>query len=167
MWVKSRHDLTDALSVTPEYLRNKASESGEIFDYRDWQIPLGRRFRSLKLWFVLRSFGQKKMQEHIRSHVRMAAEFEQMVQADNRFAIAYPRILALVTFYLKAGNDASKKALELVNSEGTFYITHSIINDVYLIRVNVGSVLTQDRHVKHLWEEIQKATNTVLNTPKE
>jgi len=165
LWVKNRNDLIDALSITPEFLRNKATESGEVIDYRDWQIPLGRRFRSLKLWFVMRSFGQKKMQEHIRSHVRMATEFEQWVLADDRFVVAYPRILALVTFRLKAGNDATKKVLEAINSEGKFYLTHTVIDDVYIIRLNIGSVSTQDRHVKGVWDEIQKVASIVLSKP--
>jgi glutamate/tyrosine decarboxylase-like PLP-dependent enzyme len=161
-WVKNRNDVVDALSITPEYLRNKATESGEVFDFRDWQVPLGRRFRSLKLWFVLRSFGQIKMQEFIRNHVRMATEFENWVRADDRFEIAFPRMLALVTFKLKAGGEQTKQVYETINAEGKFYLTHSIVNGTYIIRINVGTVTTQDKHVKALWEEIQAVTARVL-----
>lgn len=78
-WVKDRAELVNALSVIPSYLRNKASDAGEVIDYRDWQIPLGRRFRSLKLWFVLRTYGVEKLQEFIRSCIALAKEFEEMV----------------------------------------------------------------------------------------
>lgn len=161
-WVKNRNDIVDALSITPEYLRNKATESGEVFDFRDWQVPLGRRFRSLKLWFVMRSFGQKKMQEFIRHHVQMATDLESWINADDRFEIAFPRMLALVTMRLKAGNAATKRVYEHINAEGKFYLTHSIVNDTYIIRINIGTVTTQDKHVKALWQEIQVVTGKIL-----
>ena len=162
-WVKNRNDVVDALSITPEYLRNKATESGEVFDFRDWQVPLGRRFRSLKLWFVLRSYGQRKMQEFIRGHVQLAADFESWVKEDDRFEIAYPRMLALVTFRLKAGNTATKQVYETINSEGKFYLTHSIVNDNYIIRINVGTVTTAEKHVRALWEEIKSVSSRILS----
>jgi aromatic-L-amino-acid decarboxylase len=79
MFVKTRTDLTSALSITPPYLRNSFSESGLVNDYRDWQIPLGRRFRSLKVWFVLRSYGVSGIQKHIRNHVRLGELFHGLV----------------------------------------------------------------------------------------
>jgi len=164
-WVKNRNDIVDALSITPEYLRNKATESGEVFDFRDWQVPLGRRFRSLKLWFVMRSFGQTKMQEHIRHHIQMATDLEAWIKADDRFEIAYPRMLALVTMKLKAGNAATKRVYEHINSEGKFYLTHSIIGDNYIIRINIGTVTTQEKHVKALWDEILAVSTKVLSEP--
>ncbi len=75
-WTRDRRALTDALSVTPEYLRNAASYSGQVIDYRDWQVPLGRRFRSLKLWFVIRHYGVEGLRAYVREHVRSAALFE-------------------------------------------------------------------------------------------
>jgi aromatic-L-amino-acid decarboxylase len=80
MFVKTRSDLTSALSITPSYLRNSFSESGLVTDYRDWQIPLGRRFRSLKVWFVLRSYGVSGIQQHIRNHVQLGELFHSLVQ---------------------------------------------------------------------------------------
>jgi glutamate/tyrosine decarboxylase-like PLP-dependent enzyme len=162
-WVKNRNDVVDALSITPEYLRNKATESGEVFDFRDWQVPLGRRFRSLKLWFVLRTYGQTKLQEFIRNHVNMAAEFESWVRQDDRFEIAFPRMLALVTFRIKAGDDLTKRVYEHINAEGKFYLTHSIVNGGYIIRINVGTVTTQHKHVQALWQEIQAVTSRFLS----
>ena len=97
-WVADRAALIAALSILPEYLRNSASESGEVFDYRDWQVPLGRRFRALKLWTVLRWYGADGLRAHIRGHVGLAQEFASWVAADDRFELLAPHPLALVTF---------------------------------------------------------------------
>jgi len=83
MFVKTRSDLTSALSITPSYLRNSFSESGLVTDYRDWQIPLGRRFRSLKVWFVLRSYGVSGIQKHIRNHIQLGKLFHGLIQTRN------------------------------------------------------------------------------------
>ena len=80
LYVKKRSELTSALSITPSYLRNSYSDSGLVTDYRDWQIPLGRRFRSLKIWFVLRSYGVSGIQAHIRNHIRLGELFHSLVQ---------------------------------------------------------------------------------------
>ncbi|KAI7128545.1 hypothetical protein KC352_g31658, partial [Hortaea werneckii] len=76
-----RRDLTDALSITPAYLRNQFSDSGLVTDYRDWQIPLGRRFRSLKIWFVIRTWGVEGLHQHIRSHLRLGQIFTDLVRS--------------------------------------------------------------------------------------
>ena len=83
-WVADRAELIQALTVLPEYLRNAATESGAVIDYRDWQVPLGRRFRALKLWFVLRWYGAEGLRAHIRAGVALAAEFAGWVRADDR-----------------------------------------------------------------------------------
>lgn len=101
MWVRDRAPLLAALSITPEYLRNAASDAGEVIDYRDWQVPLGRRFRALKLWFVIRHHGVDGLREHIRRSIALAEEFEQLLLEDERFELACPRSLALVCFRLK------------------------------------------------------------------
>lgn len=159
-WVKDRQAIIDALSITPEYLRNKATDAGAM-DLRDMQIPLGRRFRSLKLWFVMRSFGQRKIQEFIRNHVKLAQDFEAWVREDARFEIAFPRMLALITFRLKAGNDATKRLYEHINAQGEFYISHSVVNGTFIIRINVGTVATAEKHCRALWKALQDATTTL------
>ena len=93
-FVADRAALIRTLSVLPEYLRNKATESGAVIDYRDWQVPLGRRFRALKLWFVLRSFGVEGLRSAIRRHVALAQELAGWVEADPRFELAAPVTLA-------------------------------------------------------------------------
>ena len=109
-WVADRAALIGALSILPEYLRNAATESGAVIDYRDWQVPLGRRFRALKLWAVLRWYGAEGLRAHVREHVALAQEFAGWVAADDRFELVAPHPLALVTFRLRAGDDATLDA---------------------------------------------------------
>jgi aromatic-L-amino-acid decarboxylase len=87
-YVADRKTLIQALSILPEYLRNQATESGAVIDYRDWQIPLGRRFRALKLWFVIRHYGVEGLRHHVRGHVALAQEFAGWVQAEPHFELA-------------------------------------------------------------------------------
>ncbi len=96
-YTRDRKSLTGALSITPEYLRNAGTDSGAI-DYRDWQIPLGRRFRALKLWFVLRHYGAEGLRSHIREHMRLAELLESLVRADPNFEIVAPRSMNLICF---------------------------------------------------------------------
>src|SRR4051794_28110630 len=117
-WVADRAALLGALSILPEYLRNAATESGAVIDYRDWHVPLGRRFRALKLWAVIRWYGAEGLRRHIRDHVALAQEFAAWVAADDRFEIVAPHPLSLVTFRLRAGDDANRALLERVNSSG-------------------------------------------------
>ena len=107
-WVADRRDLVGALSILPEYLRNAATESGAVIDYRDWHVPLGRRFRALKLWAVIRWYGAEGLRAHIRPHVALAQEFASWVAADDRFELVAPHPLSLVTFRLRAGDEATR-----------------------------------------------------------
>jgi aromatic-L-amino-acid/L-tryptophan decarboxylase len=151
-WVADRSALIGALSILPEYLRNSATESGEVFDYRDWQVPLGRRFRALKLWAVLRWYGAAGLQAHIRTHVELAAEFASWVAADERFELLAPHPLALVTLAVREGGQATQELLRAVNASGQAYLTHTVVNGRYAIRMAIGSVLTERRHVEAAWQ---------------
>lgn len=159
-WVKDKRGLVDALSITPEYLRNDASDSGAVTDFRDLQVPLGRRFRSLKLWFVLRHYGLEGLRTHIREHVRLAEVLEQLVQGDGRFELIGERRLNLVCFRLRgegADVDArNKRLLEAVNATGRAFITHTVVEvggvRKYVLRAAIGATNTQERHVRGLWE---------------
>lgn len=153
-WVADRAALIGALSILPEYLRNSASESGEVFDYRDWQVPLGRRFRALKLWTVLRWYGADGLRAHIRGHVGLAQEFASWVAADDRFELLAPHPLALVTFAARAGDEAGRQLLAAVNASGQAYLTHTEVNGRFAIRMAIGSVLTGRRHVQAAWQLI-------------
>ena len=97
--MQCRRDLTDALSITPAYLRNAFSDSGLVTDYRDWQIPLGRRFRALKVWFVLRTYGVNGIRDLVRSHIAMGAQFAEWVQSrPDLFALVTSPAFALTVF---------------------------------------------------------------------
>lgn len=123
-YVADRAVLIKTLSVRPEHLKNKASESGAVIDYRDWQVPLGRRFRALKLWFVIRHYGIQGLQHHVREHVRLAQEFRGWVEADKRFELATPAPLNLVTFRHVGADAVNQKILDAVNGSGKAYISH-------------------------------------------
>jgi aromatic-L-amino-acid decarboxylase len=155
-YVADRKALIQTLSVLPEYLRNKATESGSVFDYRDWQIPLGRRFRSLKLWFVIRHYGIAGLQHHIREHVKLAQEFVNWTKADSRFELAAPVPLNLVCFRLKAGDEANQTLMDRLNRSGDLYLTHTKLNDKLTLRLCIAQTNTQARHVQRAWERIQE-----------
>jgi aromatic-L-amino-acid decarboxylase len=155
-YVADRAALVNALSILPEYLRNQATESGAVIDYRDWQIPLGRRFRSLKLWFVIRHYGVEGLRHHVRQHVALAQEFAQWVQADERFELVVPPPLNLVCFRHVGGDEINQQLLERLNHSGKLYLTHTKLNDQFTLRFSVGQTNTEERHVRRAWEMIQR-----------
>ena len=154
-FVANRADLIRALSVLPEYLRNQATESGAVIDYRDWQVPLGRRFRALKLWFVIRYYGVQGLQHHIRAHVALAQEFAGWVAASKDFELAAPAPLNLVCFRHKLGDDFNRRLLERLNHSGFQYLTHTALDGKFTLRLCVGQTQTEARHVKQAWDYIQ------------
>jgi aromatic-L-amino-acid decarboxylase len=156
--VKDREALINSLSVVPEYLRNQASDAGAVIDYRDWHVPLGRRFRALKLWFVIRHYGVEGLQFHIRQHVAWAQEFAAWVEADPRFEILAPHPLNLVCFRLKSGDEASEHLLHRLNASGKLFLSHTKLNGKYALRFCVGQTRTERRHIEEAWNEIRKAT---------
>lgn len=155
-YVADRKSLIDTLSILPEYLRNQATESGEVFDYRDWHIPLGRRFRSLKLWFVIRYYGVEGLQFHVRRHVELAQEFLKWVQRDSRFEVAAPAPLNLVCFRHRGGDKSNKELMNRLNASGDLYLTHTRLNDRFTLRCCVGQTNTERRHVERAWQRIQE-----------
>ena len=161
-YVADRRALIQTLSVLPEYLRNKATESGAVIDYRDWHIPLGRRFRSLKLWFVLRHYGIEGLQFHIREHIRLAQEFASWVEKDARFELAVRPPLNLVCFRLKSGDNANQKLMDALNNSGDLYLTHTRLHDRFTLRMCVGQTNTTERHVEKAWRRIQEETSRLM-----
>jgi aromatic-L-amino-acid decarboxylase len=154
--VADRAALIQTLSVLPEYLRNQATESGAVIDYRDWQVPLGRRFRALKLWFVIRHYGVEGLQHHVRRHVELAQTFARWVQASNDFELLAPAPLNLVCFAHRSGNDFNRSLLERLNQSGKIYLTHTILNGKYTLRFCVGQTYTEAPHVQAAWQLIQE-----------
>jgi aromatic-L-amino-acid decarboxylase len=160
-YVRDRAALVNALSILPEYLRNTATESGAVIDYRDWQIPLGRRFRSLKLWFVLRSYGAEALREMIRRHVVIAHWLDEQVRNSDNFEIAAPTVLQLVCFRHVAGDEATEQVMRAINESGRAFLTHAKVNGQFVLRLSVGGVHTELRHVQDVWRMLQDAARTV------
>jgi aromatic-L-amino-acid decarboxylase len=160
-YVADRAALIRTLSILPEYLRNKATESGAVIDYRDWQIPLGRRFRALKLWFVIRHYGVEGLQFHVRRHVALAQEFARWVQADARFELATQPPLNLVCFRHTGGDGANQRILERLNGSGELYLTHTRLDGALTLRLCVGQTYTEARHVEAAWRQIQQEADAL------
>jgi aromatic-L-amino-acid decarboxylase len=155
-YVAERSSLIQSLSVLPEYLRNQATESGAVIDYRDWQVPLGRRFRSLKLWIVIRHYGVEGLRHHIRRHVELAQEFAHWVKDSSDFELAAPAPLNLVCFAHRAGDAFNRELLERLNNTGKLYLTHTVLNGRFTLRLCVGQTNTELEHVRRAWELIQE-----------
>jgi aromatic-L-amino-acid decarboxylase len=153
-WVADRSALIQTLSVLPEYLRNRATESGAVFDYRDWHVPLGRRFRALKLWFVIRHYGIEGLRHHVRRHVDLAQRFAGWVKASDRFELAAPAPLNLVCFRHVGGDEVSRRLLERLNASGRLYLTHTTLAGRYALRMSIGQSRTEERHVENAWRAI-------------
>jgi len=153
-YVADRKQLIQTLSILPEYLRNQATESGAVIDYRDWHIQLGRRFRSLKLWFVIRHYGIEGLQHHVREHVRLAQQFAEWVRGDARFEIAAPAKLNLVCFRLRSGDGANQLLMDRLNASGELYLTHTKLDGKLTLRLCVGQTNTRARHVERAWQRI-------------
>ncbi|MFJ6213539.1 pyridoxal-dependent decarboxylase [Streptomyces sp. NPDC092296] len=166
-WVADRTWLTEALTLLPEYLRNAASESGRVTDYRNWQVPLGRRFRALKLWAVIRWYGVEGLRRHIRQGVGLAAELARWVRADERFELAAAHPLALVCFRLRTppggdADEANERLLHRVNASGTTFLTHSRIDGRVVLRIAVGGTFTRRHHVEQAWQCVGREADRVL-----
>jgi aromatic-L-amino-acid decarboxylase len=162
-WVADRKALIQTLSILPEYLRNQATESGAVIDYRDWHIQLGRRFRSLKLWFVIRHYGVEGLQHHIRRHVELAQHFAEWVRHDRNFELAAPAPLNLVCFRHKTGDEANQTIMDRLNRSGDLFLTHTRLNGKLTLRLCVGQTNTEARHVERAWQRIREEANKITS----
>ncbi len=155
-WVKDRSALIGALGIHPEYLRTAQADSGEVIDYRDWQIPLGRRFRSLKLWMTLRALGVEGIQRMIRRHVALTGDFRRWLEDHPSFEVVAPTPLNLVCFRHRAGEEATARLLEALNASGELHVTHTRLAGMLTIRFCIGQATTRRRHVEEAWKQIQQ-----------
>jgi len=155
-FVADRAALIRTLSVLPEYLKNKATESGAVIDYRDWHIPLGRRFRALKLWFVIRHFGVQGLREKVREHVALAQEFAGWVDQHADFERAAPTPLNLVAFRHVKSDEVNERLLDRINKSGQVYLTHTRLNGRVVLRMAIGQTNTRRAHVVRAWDLICK-----------
>ncbi|MCL7026466.1 hypothetical protein MKW94_004722 [Papaver nudicaule] len=171
LWVKDSISLVKVLSTIPEYMKNKATESK--------QTTLSRRFQSMKLWLVLRSYGIANLRTFLRSHVKMARHFQGLIGIDTRFEIVVPRTFGMVCFRLKPSaifkqqrvesgyietqtNETNAKLLESMNASGLTHMTHAVVGGVYMIRFSAGATLIEERHVTEAWMVVQEHTDTLL-----
>ncbi|XP_065660700.1 aromatic-L-amino-acid decarboxylase [Hydra vulgaris] len=154
LWMKDKNEVNNAFNVDPIYL--KVSSGTEMPQYRQWQIPLGRRFRSLKIWFTLRLYGQNGIQNHIRNHQYLAREFEKMVLADDRFEICYPVTMGLVCFRMKGSNEINEKLNISISAEGSIYIIPAKLGDKYILRFVITYENTNIEHLTFAWDNIKK-----------
>jgi aromatic-L-amino-acid decarboxylase len=159
-WTADRTALLGALSILPEYLRSAAAASGAAIDYRDWQVPLGRRFRSLKLWFTLRTDGARASQDMIRRHVALTAELAHWVAADSRFEIVAPAPLNLLCVRVRADDPAAGDAVTdalivAANDSGHALFTRTVLDGRVALRFSIGGRLTERRHVAAGWALLQ------------
>jgi len=158
LYVSDRKALIKSLTINPEYLKTEVSKSETVFDFRDWQIPLGRRFRSLKLWSVIRYYGINGIQQHIRGHIESAKMLSELIMKDERFEIMAPTILNLVCFRYKTSDQFNKLLLNELNKSGELYLVHTKLNNKYTLRFSIGQTNTTKDHVLNAWKFILKKT---------
>ncbi len=154
LWVADRGPLIETLSILPPYLRDAASESGEVIDYRDWHVPLGRRFRALKLWWVLRSYGAEGLRRRLREHVALAREIGRRIDEHPGLERVAPVSFALVSFRHRDGDDATDALAAAINAHPTLHVTPSTVAGTRFIRVAVGQTRTTADDVERLWRAI-------------
>jgi aromatic-L-amino-acid decarboxylase len=162
-WTTDRHALLGALSILPEYLRSEAAEAGAVIDYRDWQIPLGRRFRALKLWFAIRCDGVTAFQEMIREHVALTQELAAWVAEDDRFEIVAPHPLNLLCVAVRgadeaAGNAATDALIDAANASGEALFTRTVLDGRSVLRISIGARSTRRHHVEAAWSLLRTLT---------
>lgn len=157
-WTRDRHALLGALSILPEYLRSEAAEAGAVIDYRDWQIPLGRRFRALKLWFTIRCEGVASFQAMIRRHVGLTQDLAVRIADDDRFDVVAPHPLNLLCI-ARRGDDADEATdalIDAANESGAALFTRTVLDDRSVLRISIGARSTQRRHVESAWHLLDR-----------
>lgn len=170
-WTSDRTSLLGALSILPEYLRSAASQDEAARDLRDWQIPLGRRFRSLKLWLSLRLDGIAPVQEVVRRHVGLTRHLASIVDADDRFEVMAPHPLNLLVLAVDAAtagslgeaNRATDAIIERVNDAGDALFTRTVLDGRTALRFSIGNRTTERSHVDDAWQLIRRTATDVLS----
>ena len=165
-FLKDPESLQRSLSINPVYLQNTADE--QITEYRDFGISLGRRFRALKLWFVIRAFGAEGLRGKIRSHIEWTRELADEIEAAGDFELVTGPNLALVTWrYAPKGvsgaalDELNERLLQAINDDGRLYLTRGSVNGRMVIRFSIGQTRTEARHVRSAWKTIQEIAKTV------
>ena len=165
-FVKDAGLLIKTFEVLPEYLKTRTR--GKVNDYRDWGVPLGRRFRALKLWSVIRSYGTVGLQDKIRCHIRIAAHLSEMISKEADFEILAPVIISVVCFrYNPAGysndqiNALNEKLNHQLNDSGKLYLTHTVLYGKYTLRMVTAQTNVTIEHVEKAWDIIKKTARSI------
>jgi aromatic-L-amino-acid decarboxylase len=160
-FVKSKETLIRTFEILPEYLKTK--NDSQVNNYRDWGIPLGRRFRALKLWFVMRSYGLRGLQKKLREHIQLAQDLKRKIAQTPHFEILAPTPLNLICFRYKPEgkteeelNLINEKLLQSINATGKAYLSHTKLNGKYTLRIVVGQTYILQKHLDNTWELIQE-----------
>jgi aromatic-L-amino-acid decarboxylase len=165
LYVADRRPILDALSLQPEYLKNAASESGAVVDYEHWQLPLGRRFRALKLWFVFRRFGQKKMIQHLQQGLDLSEYFANMLTKCPEFELVVPISLSLVCFRLRnQPEEVQKELLDRVKATGDCFIIHTKLSGRIVLRFACGGIEQSREDVLRGWTVIKREAALLLQS---
>ena len=154
LWTRRPEDLRAAFSMIPDYLRTPDAE--DALSLSEYGPALGRRFRALKLWAVLRCHGRAGLQKHIRGGVRLAALFEQWVADQPGWELSAPRVFSVVCFRLGGDDERNRALLQRVNASGEMFISHAVLNGRYVLRLAVGQMRTTEADVAHAWEVLQR-----------
>jgi aromatic-L-amino-acid decarboxylase len=154
LWTSRGEDFRAAFSLVPEILRTPDSENA--LSLSEYGPALGRRFRALKLWAVLRCHGRSGLQEHIRNGVRLAERFERWVAEEPGWELCAPRPFSVVCFRAEGSDERNRKLLERVNARGEIFISHAVLNDRYVLRLAVGQQRTTEEDVRRAWEVLRR-----------
>ncbi|CAH1109022.1 unnamed protein product [Psylliodes chrysocephalus] len=163
MWVKNAKYLVEAFNVQRIYLKD--NHNGLAPEYRHWQISLGRRFRALKLWFVLKIYGVEGIQKHVRDQISLAKQFEDLVNQDSRFEVCTSS-MGLVTFRMKGDNALTRALLEKLDQRKNIFLMAGHFCNKFVIRFAICSRLTNSKDVEFSWEEIHSQANEIIPLPK-
>jgi aromatic-L-amino-acid decarboxylase len=154
LWTRRVDAFRDAFGLVPEYLR----VSEEVMSLSEVSVPLGRRFRALKLWAVLRSYGREGLQAMIREHVRLAAEFERWVAGEPGWEVCAPRLFSLVCFRRDGSDEENEALLERVNASGEVFLSHTRLDGRYVLRLAIGNARTTEDDVRLAWDVLRRGT---------
>ncbi len=146
--------LRRAFSLTPDYL--KTTDGDDVTNAQDYTLQLGRRFRSLKFWMVIRHYGVEGLRAGIRDHIRLGGLFASLVEAEPRFEVVAPVLFSTVCFRLKSGDEENQALIDRVNASGKLFISHTRLNGKLTLRFAIGNARSDEAHVRAAWEEIRK-----------
>ena len=157
LWTRRQDDFRRAFSLVPEFLRSP----DDAVNLSEVSIPLGRRFRALKLWAVLRCYGRSGIQERLREHVRLAELFESWVRAEPGWEVVAPRHFSLVCFRREGSDEDNERLLGRVNDSGEVFLSHTRFGDSYVLRLAIGNFRTTEEDVRLAWDVLRREAESL------